>query len=646
MIYQGWRKLTLTHVLGGIHKDSSGKLWSIYLSEADDHDEEITELWKGEADSILVFVSALSILEPYPSKAIVKTGLFSSVIATFLSVSYSELSPNPGNITNALLVQISQQLVNNSQSAANVTLAGISQFTPSGSAIRVNLTWFLSLVLSLFAALNATLFQQWSRRYLELTRHRVAPHKRARTRAYMFHGIESFKMSRAVKAMPMLLHLSIFLFFAGLIDFLWNTNTTIGFWIFGVISAFTVFYLALTLSPSIYLNCPYSTPLSEISWRFSQRLFLITLYFIRGLENSLPAFLFSGRLPTNQPTPEQGWWTQWRNTVKARIDERRKWLKDGLRHSIMHNATEAPQATDSDAHALSWTLTVLDDDREFEDFVARVPGFFDSTSVLNASSTMLSLMDVQASHPEQFDPVLGSRINDLLETCVLGASALREELRRNRLRVCMRTLWYIAKEYNQRAHATPLPSYVCKTFANPEITRRIQSEEDLAGRLIGRSFSSLIVRRITQDISSRTDQDPLVDEAELSSIAAILGKTNAEVATLIGQPSAISLANIISLTSDDLKILAEKRVPSEVQDILLKTLDILFADDPLALPNAELPPDLLAVFQDMTPLGRRLRAPDLQVDELRRAIEGLSVVHDEVEVAGLAMPEPTVSLDH
>ena len=571
-----------------------------------------------------------------------KTGLYASVIATFLSMSYNELSSTPGNITNALLVQISQQLANNSQSAANLT--SISQFTPTASAIRVNLTWFLSLVLSLFAALNATLFQQWSRRYLELTRHRVAPHKRARTRAYMYHGIESFKMSRAVKAMPVLLHLSIFLFFIGLIDYLLNLNTTIGFWIFGVISAFTVFYLALTLSPSIYLNCPYSTPLSEISWRFSQRLFLITLYFIRGLEESLPTFLFSGRHPTNQLTPEQNWWTQWRNTVKARIDERRKWLRLGLRHSIMHIATEAPQTTDE--HALSWTLTVLDDDREFEDFVARVPGFFESTSVPNAPSTMLSLMDVQASHPEQFDPVLGSRINDLLETCVLGASALREEMRRNRLRVCMRSLWYFANEYNKRAHRTPLPAYVCKAFANPEMTRRIQSEEDLAAHLIGCCFSSLIVRKLTQDISSRTNQVPRITEAELLSIAAILGKTNAEVETLIDQPSAISLAIINSLTSGEMNTLVEKRVPSEVQDILLKTLDILFADDPLGPPNAQLAPNLVAVLQETTPLGRRLQAPDLRVDNLRRAIEGLPVVHEEVEVVGLAMPEPMVSLDH
>ncbi|KAH9023994.1 hypothetical protein EDB84DRAFT_1420815, partial [Lactarius hengduanensis] len=228
----------------GIHNDSSGKLWSIYLAEADEHDEEITELWRGEADSILVF-----------------TGLFSGVIATFLSISYSNLFAIPSDTTNALLAQISLQLVNISNgvpSLNDVTIA--TGFTPPAAAIRVNVIWFLSLVLSIGSALNATLFQQWSRRYLELTRYRVAPHKRARTRAYMFNGTASFKMSRAVKAMPVLLHASIFLFFVGLVDFLWDS--VIRHWILGFVSVFTFAYLVLTVLPNVYLNCPYSTPVS------------------------------------------------------------------------------------------------------------------------------------------------------------------------------------------------------------------------------------------------------------------------------------------------------------------------------------------------------------------------------------------------
>ncbi|KAH9053298.1 hypothetical protein EDB87DRAFT_242776 [Lactarius vividus] len=553
----------------GIYKDSSGKLWSIYLAEADEHDEEMTELWRGEADSILLF-----------------TGLFASIIATFLTISYNDLFPDS---TDILLSQISQQLVNISNGIPSQARydPNTVNIPPSASAIRVNVIWFLSLVLSIASALNATLFQQWSRRYLEITRRRVAPHKRARTRAYMFDGIADFKMSRAVKAMPMLLHLSVFLFFAGLIDFLWNANSTIGHWILGFISVFAVAYLALTVLPNLYLNCPYSTPLSELSWRLSQHLLLLILHLIRGLEELFLSYRISRGQPTYRPMQEPSRWTQWRKTIKTRINERRKWLKIGLQSSIMLNATDTSSTTDE--NALSWTLTVLDDDREFEDFVARVPGFFESASVHNAPSVMISLMDDQSSQPDQFDPILGSRINDLLKTCVPGTSPLQEELRKNRLRVCMRTLWYFAREYNQLGDATPLPSYVRTVLANPEMSRRIQSEDDLAARLIGRCFSSLVARKLAQDIGSRNSLHTRVNSAELSCLAAILGKTSREVADLLREPGAFSLTNIASLISSETHTLVEERVPLEVLDIFLKTLDMLFAETP---PGAELPPDL------------------------------------------------------
>jgi hypothetical protein len=545
-------------------------------------------------------------------------------------MSYNLLVPGDTQTTNALLAQISQQLSNlNNQSAANLnsTFASDNQFTPSAAAIRVNVIWFLSLILTTASALNATLFQQWSRRYLEITRHRVAPHKRARTRAYMFHGIAGFKMSRAVKAMPLLLHSSIFLFFAGLIDYLWQANSIVGISVLCFVSAVTLAYLVFTVLPNLYLDCPYSTPVSELSWRLSQCLFLFILHLVQGLESLFSRYRTRGSIS----------WTQWRQAVNNQIKERRKWVKLGLQKSIHENATKATSQTDE--AALAWTLSVLDDDREFEDFVARVPGFFDSSAVDHAPSVLLSLMNDQPSQPELI-PILGSSINDLLKTCVPGISPLREELRKNRLRVCMRTLWYFGKEYNRPANTTPLPSYVRSIFANSEMTRRIQSEEDIAARLIGRCFSSFIAKKITQDIGNHTAQSrPQANRvAELSCLAAILDKTSRQVAILLNQPSTISLANIASLTSSEMDTLAKGRVPSEVQDIFQKTLDILLRDL-LALPHDELPPDLVAIFHETYTNAQQLRAPDWLLDRLRQISEWLSMVLDEPEVPRLALPE-------
>ncbi|KAI9447609.1 hypothetical protein H4582DRAFT_10897 [Lactarius indigo] len=572
----------------GIHKDSSGKLWTIYLVEADKQDEDITAFWRGEADSILVF-----------------TGLFSGIVSTFLSLSIGELQ----------------------QTSGSPTLSFVA-----------NVLWLLSLVLSISSALFATLFQQWSRRYLELTQRRVAPHRRARIRGYMFSGISMFKLSQAIKIMPILLHLSIFLFFAGLVVFVWDLRPAAGYCTLGLVAVFGVCYATLTVLPYIYLNSPYSTPFSEFAWRTSQRILLAIFLLIKRLQDLSLSFLLRGK-PIYQRPEDLSRWAQWEEVVRTRIKTHQKWLKDGLQKSILDGATAAP--SDMDKDSLAWTLTVLDDDREFEDFVARIPGFFESDSIPHASSVMLSLISDRPSRPDQFDPILGSRINDLLKKCVPGTSPLTEQLRRNRLRVCMRTLWYFAREYNRLGDATPLPCYVRKVFANPEMSRRIQSEGDLAARLIGRCFSCLIVRKLAQDIRSRTSLRVRVNPAELSCLAAILGKSSREVVDLLSQPDEICLANIVFLISSEAHTLVEEKVPLEVLDILLKTLNMLFAEAP---PDAELPPDLVAVLHKATPLGQRSRVLDLRVDRLREIVEGWSAVHDESEVTTLAVPEPESGL--
>jgi hypothetical protein len=543
----------------------------------------------------------------------VKTGLFSGIVSAFLSLSIPDIQQS-----------------------------GSTNDIPHWSAVIVNILWLVSLILSLSSALFATLFQQWSRRYLELAQRRVAPHRRARIRGYMFDGISTFKMSLAVKLMPVLLHLSIFSFFVGLFFFVWKIHTGTGYCVLGLISIFTFGYVVLTMLPYIYLNSPYSTPFSEFAWRTSQRFLLAIFLIVKYLQGLLVFW----RKPTYQ-RPEElelaSRWTRWENMVKTRIKAHKNWLKDGLQKSIMDGALAAP--SEMDKGALAWTLTVLDDDREFEDFVARVPGFFDSVSIPHAPSVILLLMDDQSA---QFDPILGSRINDLLKTCVPGTSPLTDQLCKNRLRVCLRTLWYCAKGYNQSCTTDPLLSYIRSTFANPEMTRRIQSEEDLAARLIGRCFSSLVVKKLTQDIGSRTDQSPQDNKGVLSCLAAILGKTCAEVATLLSQSGAISFANTVTLISSEMDTLANNGVPSEVQEIFLKTLEILFADSPWTLPNAELlpvlPPGLLAIFRETSPLGLRLRAPDFQMDQLKQILERLSVVRDELGVTMLAMPEPDLGL--
>ncbi|KAH9053257.1 hypothetical protein EDB87DRAFT_1825719, partial [Lactarius vividus] len=110
-----------------------------------------------------------------------------------------------------------------------------------------------------------------------------------------------------------------------------------------------------------------------------------------------------------------------------------------------------------DANALEWTLTALDEDKEIEEFVARVPGFFDSRAVPDPTSAILPLMSDQ----DMTDPILGSRLHDFLKTV-----------------------------YTRDPRPSP------KKRAGAVCGRK----RNLAARVIGRCFGTLVAKKLSADI--------------------------------------------------------------------------------------------------------------------------------------------------
>src|SRR5258708_13887933 len=95
---------------------------------------------------------------------------------------------------------------------------------PSLAAIRANILMFLSLFFSVTSALLSTLIQQWAREYLQYSQSSDAPHKRGRTRAYLFDGLSQFQMRPLTYGVPILLHIAVFLFFFSLTDWFPTIN--------------------------------------------------------------------------------------------------------------------------------------------------------------------------------------------------------------------------------------------------------------------------------------------------------------------------------------------------------------------------------------------------------------------------------------
>ncbi len=82
---------------------------------------------------------------------------------------------------------------------------------------------------------------------------------------FFSEGVERFLLPWVVKALHTLLHLSLYLFFAGLIVFMWNINLTIFRLVLSWVSVCSVLYGCFTFMPIIRHDSPYRTPLSSLA---------------------------------------------------------------------------------------------------------------------------------------------------------------------------------------------------------------------------------------------------------------------------------------------------------------------------------------------------------------------------------------------
>ncbi|KAF7981956.1 hypothetical protein HWV62_30753 [Athelia sp. TMB] len=270
----------------------TAKVWSVYMSEATPHDKALVESWSKDMDGILIFA-----------------GLFSASVTTFLVASYPGLMPDPNQPSISLQQQILIRLGGN---VPQSQISALDSFSPSSST-------------------NAR-----ARNYLQAVHRRPAPHVQARIRTYLYQGFEKYHMSAVVEGIPTLLHASVFLFFAGLIDFLFALNRTIAFMTLTVVAAFGGLYILISVLPVLDRQSPFLTPLSEPCWAFCQFLGLLR-YRCCGRWKRLCGSMWEGR-----------------EMVASAIQ---------------------PGSVGRNAAALSWTLKTLTEDRELLPFVEGIPAF-------------------------------------------------------------------------------------------------------------------------------------------------------------------------------------------------------------------------------------------------------------------------------
>ena len=218
--------------------------------------------------------------------------------------------------------------------------------------------------MSVSCALLATSLHQWARRYVRLTQPaRCSPEKRARMRAFFSNGVDKMHIPWVVEALPTLLHVSLFLFFGGLVIFLFNIDHEIYACVIWWIGLFTMVYLLITLLPLIRQDSPYYNSLSIPAWFLYASLQYATFKVL--------AF-----------TTSNGYGSY-------RIYERcgdlrggyRDWISGGVEKIV--EETVSKKSSEIDVRILDWTISALGDDDSLEKFFEAIPGFFNSKLAKN-----------------------------------------------------------------------------------------------------------------------------------------------------------------------------------------------------------------------------------------------------------------------
>ncbi|KAH9010045.1 hypothetical protein EDB85DRAFT_2161956 [Lactarius pseudohatsudake] len=179
-------------------------LVTIYVTHAQNLDEENVENWKGVTDRALIF-----------------TGLFSATVAVFIAISYPNLLQDPNIVTQFLLAQISQRL-------SNATVNGASGISNPHECP--------------FGHIFAKMSQPVSPRSSTGSSTSI----RAHIREYVARGARRFHIFGLVEALPFLLLVSVHLFFAGLIAFAFRTNH--------IVAYFTTAIVGFCSGPLIYCS--------------------------------------------------------------------------------------------------------------------------------------------------------------------------------------------------------------------------------------------------------------------------------------------------------------------------------------------------------------------------------------------------------
>jgi hypothetical protein len=186
------------------------------------------------------------------------------------------LQPDYAKISASLLTELVglQRALIERSSAESINASELSFVTPfeaENTDRWVNGLWFTSLSLSLSTALFSVLVKQWIQNYISALAGDVQG--RVHTRQFRYNGLDQWHVRAVIGLLPVMMHLSLCIFFIGLVIFLKPLDGVITWIVCSLASISYGLYVVSNTIPMLLLNCPFRTPVSEYSFRMYSFIF-------------------------------------------------------------------------------------------------------------------------------------------------------------------------------------------------------------------------------------------------------------------------------------------------------------------------------------------------------------------------------------
>lgn len=216
------------------------------------------------------------------------------MVTAFVIESYKFLQPDPNDVIISLLSEISNGLntASSSNSSPRSPISTGTSFVQTPSSVRINVFWFISLILSLTTVLVGTISLQWLREHQSYPR--LSPKESLAILHMRTESLKAWYVPQIFSALPLLLQGALVLFLAGLVDFTLLLGTKLAAPIACIIGLILLFLAATTALPALQhlflmsglfssdavpTPCAFKSPQSQV-FRTLSGLFLYFLSFI------------------------------------------------------------------------------------------------------------------------------------------------------------------------------------------------------------------------------------------------------------------------------------------------------------------------------------------------------------------------------